>query len=675
MSNANSIDVPKDGTATIGHKAILTSLIDGESWPDAIHQVVEYSQSIGIHPYLQNDIVLRSISDLENDRPVKSFFLRSQLDKQSKAEEKILTERMTTLAGRDPLWVYSLLIKSDPTAANFDFTNPDFNKLAPHSSDEANIWRSTKVIVSDYAVYKHLAGMGYKLGTPPTPDDVKLIQAHLPSRYLSQFSETGTPAEREIARELPSVDCSEADSLIAAEVKAITDYPRYVAEVPASYDTPAIPCDSDAVILTKLTDSSSSINSFNALLKVHEESISSCLKLHASVKKFVDEVIPIANHLCKELVTNQQWGAILPFIERHFTLNAQFATTTTALPIFNATTGMQAFKHLFKNFLSKVQVLEQERDSSMRVNVNKLTFAKALDVVLLLDSEWKAKYPNGPDKVTRDHKIREHLRTIFRGTDLDPVLNNLLQRESEADHKRIFAEFEHHERLHPRPSASGRKVTIHTVTTAKRAREDLPDGDSFCLLHSASGDPVRHDTKLCYAIKNGDTEEDPDGSGWHVYKSSGLLHMSSKKFKALNSAKKPKHDNGSKGGLKGGSGGGGKGGSKGNPQGGPKGGNGNPKGGDQKKKSLKQQNDDLKKQVNQLQSGSGADKPACSVCFKAYQAGNASLADISSHHTNEHSKWKKGKSEVNAVEFSEFKTQLTDMTALMKQVDAHVHTL
>ena len=677
MSHANSIDVPKDGTATIGHKAILTSHIDGESWPDAIHQVVEYSQSIGIHPYLQNDIVLRSIADLETDRPLKSLFLRSQLDKQSKAEEKTLTDRMSTLAGRDPLYVYSLLIKSDPTAADFDFTDPDINKLASHSSDEAIIWRSTKVFVSDYAVYKHLAGMGYKLGTPPTPDDIKLIQAHLPSRYLSQFSDNGTMAEKEIARTLPSVDCSETDSLIAAEVKALSDYPRYAAAVPASFAQPAIPCDSDVVILSKLLDPASSTNSFNALLKTHEESISSCLKLHASVKKFIDEVIPIANHLCKELVTGQRWGAILPFIERHFTLNAQFATTTTALPTFNATTGMQAFKHLFKSYLAKVQVLEQERDSSMRVNANKLTFAKALDVVLVLDADWKTKYPHGPDKVTRDHKMREHLRSIFRGTDLDSVLNNLLQRESEANHMRIFGEFEHHERLHPRIPSFGRKVTVQTVTTAKRALEETPDGDDFCLLHSRCGDDVHHDTKKCFAVKNGSTMQDPDGSGWYVYRRTGQFHVSNKEFASTSPSKKSKGDNDKGGSCDGGSVGSGKGSSKGKSKGGPKGGgkggSGDSKGGD--KRNLKQRNQELTKKVNLLESGRTSDAIGCSVCFKAYQAGTASLADVSNHHTHQHHKWKKTKAEVHAVELSEVRTQLTDMAALMTKVDAHVHTL
>ena len=677
MSNANSIDVPKDGTATIGHKAILTTFIDGESWPDAIHQVVEYSQSIGIHPYLQNDIVLRSISNLERDRPVKSTFLRSQLDKQSKAEEKILSETMRTRAGRDPLYIYSLLIKSNPASSNFDYTNTDSNRLASHSADDANTWRSTKVYVADYAVYKHLSGMGYKLETPPSPDDIKLIAAHLPFRYFCQWSEGGSANDRLIARDLLSVDSTEADALISAEVKAINDHSRYSAAVPATWDTPASPGDTDAQIIVKLTDASTSLNSFNALLKVHEESVSSCLKQHACVKKFVDEVIPIANHLCKELVTDQRWGAILPFIERHFTQNAQFTITSTALPTYDGVGGVQSFKHVFKNFLSKVQVLEQERDSSMRENLNKLTFAKALDAVLLLDAEWKIKYPDGPDKVTRDHKIREHMRAIFHGTDFDPVLNNLLQRKSEANHRRIFGEFEHHERLHPRPPSSCRKVTIHTVsTTSKRAREDLPAGESFCVLHSATGETVFHDTKSCRAVKNGNTKPDPDGSGWHVYKNNGLRHVAYDASNAKNGSKKPKVDNASKGGLKGGADGGGKGSGKGSGKGGAKGGGkGNPKGGKPQYKSLREQNEDLHKQVSLLQSGSGADNPACSVCFKAYQSKQATLADVSSHHTNAHAKWKKGRSEVNAVEFAEFKTQLSDIAATIGKVNDHVHTL
>ena len=673
MSQVFAIDgSSKENSATIGHRPILTTTTDSNTWPGDIHRTLDYAGTCGLHPYFLGDMVARSITELENHRPNMMSFLKMHLDRQAKAEEKLLFDKLIALSVKEPLFIYSLLVKANPVGQDYAYTNPDQNKLSSHSISEASAWRSNMIYVPNYSVYRFMSTLSIPMSTPPTPADIIKLRTHLPDRYFSQWSLGGTNEDREICRNLRPIDGHETDAIIAAEVAVLSDIARYnyptpaVEAVLATDTTPAIeamdsiPGDSESVILAKIHDSTSISSLFSSNLKIYEDSVSNNLKVNASLKKFVDEVIPLASVLCDNLVLSQSWGQIIPYLEQHFILTAQFSAPDTKLPVFNTNGGIQHLKYHYKQFVAKNQVLEQLRDATMNANPYKLSFGKTLDSAFLTDSAWRLKHPHGPNKATRDHSMRENFRSMLKNTEFDGVIDNLLQRNASANHLTIIQECEQYERLHPREKVKGRPVSV-SLTTAKRARDEMANGDCFCLLHSVQGGRVQHDTDDCKIINAGKTKPDPKGTGWHVFADTSKVwsKVNDKDNVGGNPGKKIKTGNDKD--------------KHGGKPSGDKPGKGK---GNMTQDDYKKTNAELFRKVHLLEiKGSVSEAPACSICLKQYQSHNATIADVASHSTAEHGKWKRGRSIVNAVTFDQFKVQMDTLTSTTQEIQAAIKLL
>ena len=484
------------------------------------HAIITAAREQAIEGFLTGKRKVPKLSDHSSE---EQFFI-SVLKQERELQIKEAKELIYKLTANNGCALEALRVINKPGDPS---PSPDGKR---RSSQEATLWRASRVVVSKISVMAYIAHMtGEHIEGPEHAASKQTVQEWLPPNYISVYSDNLTEDEKVKVGVARPPDTLAAEFMINREAELNSDIERYELN------------DTLAVIKGKLKNLPLAEKSFQDSLARHNANLSSNIKQEGIILAFINDRVPIASSLCEYKLIAYDFAGIWSDVEQHFVGACSHhldGDEKEQFPPFDPSKeNIQGFRKRLSHYLAHLQCLSQRLHLANREKAQ-LDYQTVLAEVLLSDSEWSTKHhgPTASIKEVKDAHVRGMIKTAFKNDKIYiECIFDVMRLDSDANAMQLINALIKEEKLQGR---SGLQTAASVVAVNAVQSPSTDSSVKSCSLHGHGN----HDDTECRLLKDGKVVWDAPKKAY-VYKDSGEAYKrKAPASEAGKSNKKAKHE-------------------------------------------------------------------------------------------------------------------------------------